>query len=49
MSAAIGEYTGEAGAVVLRPKADSPTGFETVTVLDPKDWQALATAHAPMD
>lgn len=49
MRAAIGEYTGEAGAVVLRPKADSPTGFETVTVLDPKDWQALATAHAPMD
>lgn len=49
MSAAIGEYTGEAGAVVLRPKADSATGFETVTVLDPNDWQALATAHAPMD
>lgn len=39
MRAATGAYTGEAGAVVVRPDGES---FVPVAVLMPADWQALA-------
>lgn len=44
MRAATGEYTGEAGAVVVRPDG---AGFRVVATLLPEDWERLAAEFGP--
>lgn len=44
MRAATGEYTDEAGAVVVRPDPGSDLGFVFVAQVTPQDWLRLAEA-----
>jgi phosphohistidine phosphatase SixA len=44
MRAATGQYTDEAGAVVVRPDPGSDLGFAFVALVTPQDWLRLAEA-----
>lgn len=42
MRAATGQYTDEAGAVVLRPDPGADLGFAFIALVTPQDWSRLA-------
>ena len=42
MRAATGQYTDEAGAVVVRPDSGADLGFTFITLITPQDWLRLA-------
>ncbi|MAN80274.1 MAG: hypothetical protein CMM77_01880 [Rhodospirillaceae bacterium] len=44
MRATTGEYTDEAGAVVLRPDPGADLGFAFIALVTPQDWLRLAEA-----
>ncbi|MEQ9558462.1 MAG: histidine phosphatase family protein [Rhodospirillales bacterium] len=46
MRAATGQYTDEAGAVVVRPDPGSDLGFTFVAQVTPQDWLRLAEAYS---